>query len=67
MTDVKFPEVTVKLTKANGNSFAILAAVQREMRKSGVDPTAITEYVNEATNDDYNHLLRVTMETVNVE
>lgn len=67
MTDtVKYPNVNVKLIGKDGNAFAILGNVQREMRKAGVPAAEITAYVTEATAGDYNHLLRVTMQTVNV-
>jgi len=64
---VKFPNVVVSLTEEDGNAFAILARVSKAMRKNGVDPEDIADYRKNAVFGDYNHLLQVTMQTVNVE
>lgn len=64
-TQVKFPDVTVKLLGESGNAFMILGLVSRELRRAG-HAEAVDAYMNEAMDGDYNHLLRVTMETVNV-
>lgn len=64
--DVKFPNVTVELTGQDGNAFAVMGTVSKAMRKAGISPDAVTEYMNEAMSGDYDNLLRVTMKTVNV-
>jgi hypothetical protein len=64
--DVKHPEVEVQLVGGDGNAFAILGRVRREMRRAGVPKSEIDEFVNEATSGDYDHLLRTCMEWVNV-
>lgn len=63
----KHDDVTVKLTGRDGNSFAIMAAVIAALRKSGAEKSDIDAYTSEAMSGDYDHLLRVTMNTVNVE
>jgi hypothetical protein len=63
---VKFPQVTVQLTGKDGNAFAIMGAVQAAMRKAGIDKTDIDTYMNDAMSGDYDNLLRVSMDTVNV-
>lgn len=63
----KFPNVTVKLIGRDGNAFAIMGAVTKEMRKAGLPKADIDTYMNEAMSGDYDNLLRVTQETVNVE
>lgn len=63
---VKFPHVKVKLVGQDGNAFAILARVITAMRRAKVPAEAISEYQTAATSGDYNHLLMVTTQTVNV-
>ena len=63
----KYLNINVKLTEENGNAFVILGKVQREMRKAGLTKEEINKYVEEATSGDYDKLLQVTMEYVNVE
>lgn len=65
--EIKYPNVTVRLLGEDGNAFAILGAVKRQMRRAKISQEEIDAYVAEATSGDYNHLLRVTMNTVNVE
>lgn len=67
MTDVKYPQVQVELVgKVSGNAFAILGAVRQAMRRAGIPKEEIDAYVKEATSGDYDHLLGVTMNTVDV-
>lgn len=62
-----YPNVTVTLTGSDGNAFAILGKVRRALRNAGISSAEIQAYVDEAWSEDYDHLLQVTMETVNVE
>lgn len=62
----KFPNITVQLTGQDGNAFAILGAVQRAMRQGGCSADEVTSFMDEATAGDYDHLLRTTMQTVEV-
>jgi len=64
---VKFPNVVVNLDGEDGNAFAILARVSKAMRKNGVDPEDVADYRKKAVSGDYDHLLQVTMQTVNIE
>lgn len=63
----KYPNVTVQLTGNDGNAFAILGAVKTALRKAKVPPGEIEEFMVEATNGDYNHLLNVCSVWVSVE
>lgn len=65
MDEVKFPDVTVQLVGEDGNAFAILGRVSAALRKAGY-PEAIKPYMDEAMDGDYDNLLRVTAQTVNV-
>jgi hypothetical protein len=64
MSEVKFPEVQVKLVGEDGNAFFILGRVNQAMRRAGVPKEDIDAYNEEAKSGDYNNLLRVTMATV---
>jgi cobalamin biosynthesis protein CbiG len=65
--NVKFPEVSVTLVGTDGSSLAVVGAVIRALRRAGIKPRAIDDYQAEALSGDYNHLLQVTMATVDVE
>lgn len=58
--------LTVKLVGNDGNAFVILGAVRREMRRAGIEEDIISQYMDEAMSGDYDHLLRTTMEYVEV-
>ena len=57
----------VNLIGENGNAFSILGKVGRALREAGADVEYISKYQNEATAGDYDNLLQVTMEYVEVE
>ena len=59
--------VPVRLDGEDGNAFAILGKVRRAMREAGVDRGVIADYAKEAMAGDYDDLLQVTMEYVEVE
>lgn len=65
-TDVKYPNIEVELTGSDGNAFAILGAVQKAMRRHGVDAAEVKAFNDEATSGDYDHLLQTAMRWVNV-
>lgn len=67
MTDVKYPNVTVKLVNEDGNAFTILGKVGRALRRAGIDEDELDTFRKEATAGDYNHLLQTVMCWVNVE
>ena len=58
---------TVKLTGEDGNAFSIMGLVKKALRRAGADKEYIDKYLNVATSGDYDHLLVVSMEFVNVE
>ena len=58
--------VTVKLTGKNGNAFSILGVVVGALERGGHYDLA-SQYIEEATMGDYDHLLKVTMDYVEVE
>ena len=58
---------TVKLTGHDGNAFSIMGRVKRALLNAGADKEYTDQYIGEATSGDYNHLLSVSMEYVDVE
>ena len=56
----------VKLVGENGNAFSILGTVSKALKKTGADKEYIDQYLNKAMAGDYDHLLGVTMEYVDV-
>lgn len=63
-SDIKYPQVKVRLVGEDGNAFFILARVCGAMKKAGLTSEQIQEYMDEAKSGDYNHLLQVTMQYV---
>ena len=56
----------VKLVGEDGNAFAIMGRVTKALRRAGADKEYLDKYQKEATSGDYDHLLQVTMEYVEV-
>ena len=67
MSDVKYPDITVKIIGVNGNAFNILGICTTAMRKHRLPQSEIDNFMSEATHGDYNHLLGVVMNWFNVE
>lgn len=61
MSNVKYPNVKVKLVGNDGNAFAIMGAVKSALKKHGVPDYEIEEYLRDSMSGDYNHLLQVAM------
>ena len=58
--------IKVKLIGEDGNAFAILGRVIKELRRGG-RADLVDEFKKEATSGDYNHLLATVMDYVEVE
>lgn len=63
----KYPDITVTLTGTDGNAFSILGKVCGALRQHGLSKSEIGQFVREATSNDYEHLLQVCTEWVDVE
>lgn len=59
-------DIHVKLIGEDGNAFFILGKVKKALEQAGHKDLA-AQYMKEATSGDYDNLLRVTMEYVEVE
>ena len=58
---------TVKLIGEDGNAFSIMGRVKQSLRPAGADKEYVDKYLKDAISGDYDHLLVVSMEYVNVE
>lgn len=63
----KLVKPTVTLSGTDGNAYAIMGKVGRELRRAGYTKEQENQYIEEATAGDYNNLIQVTMKWVNVE
>lgn len=59
-------QVEVQLVGEDGNAFAIMGRVKTALKKAGASDEEISQYFSEATSGDYDNLLRVTMNWVEV-
>lgn len=64
---MKYPNITVQLVGEDGNAFAILGRVSRELRRAKVPKSEIDTFLEEATSGDYDHLLATVTKWVNAE
>lgn len=63
---VRYPGLEVELIGHDGNAFFILGTVQKEMRRAGVRQGEIDAYMALATGGNYEHLLTITQQWVEV-
>lgn len=66
MPDIKYPDVQVQLVGEDGNAFAIMGAVSKALRRAGVPKEEIDQYRAESMSGDYDNLLSVAMQWVDV-
>jgi len=62
----KFVNVTVQLTGQDGNAMSIIARVRRALLDGGASHEDAKAFTERAMSGDYDNLLRVCMEYVNV-
>ena len=63
--DIRYPDITVKLTDTDGNAFTPCSAlVRRGLADGGVEPSEVSAFLAEATSGDYDHLLQTCAEWV---
>ena len=63
--ETKF-DVDVRLSGTDGNAFALMAKVAQGIKRAGGTKEDEDEFIKQATSGDYDHLLRVCMDWVNV-
>jgi len=59
-------DVEVQLSGQDGNAFAILGRVTQALKRVGATPEECNQFYAEATAGDYDHLLGVAMQWVEV-
>lgn len=62
----KFPEITVQLSGNDGNAFSIMAAVLQALRRGGVPKEERDLYTKDSMSGDYDNLINVASQWVNV-
>ena len=58
--------VDVNLIGQDGNAFMVLGLCQKAARKAGIESNEINQFIDEAKQGDYDHLLRTCMKYFNV-
>ena len=61
-----YPHITVQLTGKNGNAFHILGSVKQGLQKGNVPRGKIEQFMEEATQGNYDNLLAICMKWVEV-
>lgn len=59
-------QVEVQLVGHDGNAFAIMGRVSSALKKAGASKEEIDQYMNESMSGDYDNLIRVATEWVEV-
>jgi hypothetical protein len=62
----KYPNITVPLTGEDGNAYNILGKVLKALRQAGVSQDEVEAFKQQATAENYDHLLQVVMQWVEV-
>lgn len=65
--NVKYPNIKLRLTNTSSNAFAIIGKAKETLRLAGISREEINEFINEATNGDYNNVLQTCMRWMDVE
>lgn len=59
-------DVEVELVGQDGNAYAIMGAIKKALRKAGATNEQVDQYLSESMSGDYNNLLSVATEWVEV-
>jgi hypothetical protein len=59
-------DVEVQLSGNDGNAFAVMGAVKSALKKAGASKDELDQYLSDSMAGDYDNLLRVAMEWVDV-
>jgi hypothetical protein len=63
----KYPNITVQLTGTDGNAFALIGKVTRELRRNKIPREEIDAFAADAMSGDYDHVLQTCLNTVSVQ
>lgn len=64
MVAPKYPDITVDLSGEDGHAMRIIALVRKAMVDAACPEGDVKAYIDAAMADDYDHLLRVSAQTV---
>lgn len=67
MITPKFPDAVLDTTTISGNAFAVMSEARRAMSRVGATQADLDAYSEAAMAEDFDNLLRVTMQWVTVE
>jgi hypothetical protein len=59
-------DVEVQLSGNDGNAFAVMGAVKSALKEAGASKDELDQYLADSMSGDYDNLLRVAMEWVEV-
>jgi hypothetical protein len=59
--------VKVQLSGNDGNAFSVMGAVKSALKKAGATGEELDQYLKDSMSGDYDNLLRVAMDWVEVE
>lgn len=57
---------TLPVYPLDGNAYSVMGAASAAMKRAGATKADVDAYIKDATSGDYDHLLRVTMENVDL-
>jgi len=61
------PKYDISVSPTDGNAFSIMGAVSSAIRSAGATQEEVEQYLADSTSGDYNNLLRVAMEWVDIQ
>lgn len=64
--NIKYPEIEVQLSGQDGNAFAILGRMSKALKRGGVSPDEVKQFMEEAMSGDYDNLLATCAKWVTV-
>lgn len=64
---VRYPQVRVQLTGADGNPLEILGQVKKAMKKAKLPPETYEQFRSEAVSGDHDHFMATVMAWVTTE
>ncbi len=59
-------QIEVPLVGFDGNAYAIISRIRKALERAGATPEELAQYLQESTSGDYDHLLQVATEWVEV-
>lgn len=67
MTDIKYPDIKIKLTRRDGNAFVIIGAALKQLKRAKVPAEQIAAFQSEVMSGDYSQLVQTCMRWVDIQ